>query len=362
MGLENVLADELKELGAEDVETGRRAVIFSGNKELIYRANYHTRTALRILKPILKWKLRNAGELYSVIRKINWPEYFNINKTIAVNSTVHGSLFQHSKFVSQKVKDGIVDCFRQYYNRRPDVELQNPDIRIDVYIAGQELILSLDSSGESLHKRGYRKFQAKAPLNEVLAAGMLKIAGWDGKSNFVDPMCGSGTLLIEAALMALNISPGNFRNSYAFMNWRDYDENLFRKISRSVVATKQFDYKIAGSDISSRVIQEARENIRSAGLSGTVNLLTASVQSVKPPDNGGLLVTNPPYGERLKETDILQLYKTIGDSLKHNFKGYNAWILSSNFEAMKNIGLRTSKRETLFNSQLECRYYKYSLY
>ncbi len=223
-GLENILAEELKELGAQDIEIGRRAVIFSGDKEVMYRANYYARTTLRILRPLLKWRLRNADELYNVVRKINWTEYFNVDKTIVVDTNVSSSLFNHSKFVSQKVKDAIVDCFRDKYNRRPDVNLEDPDIRIDVHITENELILSLDSSGESLHKRGYRKYQAIAPLNEVLAAGMLKLAGWDGSTNFIDPMCGSGTLLIEAAHIALGVPPGKYRNKYAFQNWNDYDK------------------------------------------------------------------------------------------------------------------------------------------
>ena len=361
-GLENVLAEELKALGAQDIEIGRRAVIFSGDKELMYRVNYHARTTLRILKPILKWKLRNAGELYNVIRKINWPEYFDVNKTIVVDSNVNSSLFNHSKFVSQKVKDAIVDCFRDKYNRRPDVNLEDPDIRIDVHIAEKELTLSLDSSGESLHKRGYRKHQVKAPLNEVLAAGMLMLAGWNGRTNFVDPMCGSGTLLIEAAFLALCIPPGKYRNKYAFQHWNDYDKALFDKICRQPVTKSNFSYEIVGTDISTSAIRDARENIVSAGLSDIVRLKVAPVQTVIPPSGGGLLVTNPPYGERLKKTDMEGFYKAIGDSLKHNFAGYDAWILSSNFAAMKHIGLRTSKRITLFNSQLECKYYKYSLY
>ena len=230
MGLEPVLAKELTQLGANDIQIGRRMVSFSGNKELMYRANFQLRTAIRILKPIKHFKAKSADDVYDEVKKIDWSQYLSLDKTFAVDSVVFSDEFRHSKFVAYKVKDAIVDQFRETQGKRPNISVANPDIRLNMHIAEYDCTLSLDSSGESLHRRGYRQESVEAPLNEVLAAGMILMTGWQGDTDFIDPMCGSGTLPIEAALIAHNMAPGLFRKEYAFEKWPDFDKDLFDDI------------------------------------------------------------------------------------------------------------------------------------
>jgi putative N6-adenine-specific DNA methylase len=361
-GLEDVLARELIELGAKDLQTGNRMVSFSGDKALLYKANYHCRTALRILQPILTFPAKNPDEIYETIKTIDWNRYIPNRKTFAVDAVVYSETFTHSKFITYRVKDAIVDWFTERELPRPSVRLNNPDIRLHIHISHTNCTIALDSSGESLHKRGYRIEETEAPLNEALAAGMILKTGWRGESAFVDPMCGSGTLLIEAVLIALNIAPGIFRPSYAFEKWDDFDADLFEQISSDDSLERSFSFKAYGSDVSPKAIQAAAKNVKNAGLSKYIELKVLPFQEMTEAPDKGILITNPPYGERLHPRDLVQLYATIGERLKHVFSGYDAWVISSNSEGFDNIGLKPEVRYKLFNGALECEYRKYSLF
>lgn len=360
-GLEGVLAEELKELGAYRIKPGRRMVEFSGDHRTIYKANYWLRTALRILIPIRSFKVTNEHQLYSGVKELNWEKYLSLQHTFVIDSVVYSRYFKHSQYVALKVKDAIVDQFRERKGRRPSVDTKDPHIRINVHINNDRCTISLDSSGESLHKRGYKVIQCKAPLNEVLAAGLIMLSGWDKKINFFDPMCGSGTFLIEAAMISGNIPPGRYRNKYSFMNWLDYDPELYREIQVRT-DSKQYEPKILGRDISFQAIAAARENIKKTGLMSSISLEVGSFETAKRPWNSGLIMMNPPYGERIRIAATGQLYKMIGDHLKREFYGYKAWLFSSNFEALKQIGLRPTVKEKLFNGPLECKFLRYEMY
>lgn len=362
-GLETVLSDELKALGAEDVQPGRRVVAFKGDKATMYRANFCCRTALRILKPIYKFYASNVDELYEEVKKFNWDKVMSVKRTFSIDSTVYSEDFRHSKFVTYRVKDAIVDYFNEKYGERPSIRISNPDLMLDVHISGNEVTLSLDSSGESLHKRGYRVGQTEAPINEVLAAGIIKLSGWDGKSNFYDPMCGSGTFLIEAALIAANINPGVYRNSFAFERWDDFDVELFESIYNDDSNECDFEYKIYGSDISPKAIGITRSNIKSARVGKYIEVDVKPIQEIEAcPAGGGILITNPPYGERISVENMEELYDTIGSKLKNVFKGYNAWVISENNELFSKIGLKPSLRYPILNGSLECELRQYVIF
>jgi len=361
-GLEDVLATELIALGANQVQIGRRMVSFEGDKALLYKANFHCRTALRILKPITSFQAKSADEVYETVKTIPWDQYLSEKKTFAIDAVVHSEIFTHSKFVAYRTKDAIVDFFTARGSARPSVRLNAPDLQIHIHISHQECTIALDSSGESLHKRGYRIEETEAPLNEVLAAGMILQTGWKGESNFIDPMCGSGTLLIEAAMIALNISPGIYRNQYAFEKWDDFDLELFESISRDDSGERDFDHKIYGSDISPRTIACATKNVKNAGLSHYIELEIKPFQQYQTAPGKGILITNPPYGERLKPNEIMNLYSMIGERLKHAFMEYEAWIFSSNQEGFDKIGLKPSKKIKMMNGALECELRKYELF
>ncbi|MDR1585170.1 MAG: THUMP domain-containing protein [Prevotellaceae bacterium] len=362
LGLEEVLASELLGLGANNIQIERRAVSFTGDKVLMYKANLHCRTASRILKPILTFEASNPDEVYKQVKQIDWNDYLSVDQTFMVHSTVHSDTFNHSKFVAYRVKDAIVDYFNEKSGKRPSVNLDYPDLILNIHISQRSCTLSLDSSGESLHKRGYRVAQTEAPLNEALAAGMLLMADWDGKSDFIDPMCGSGTLLIEAALIALNIPPGIFRSEFAFEKWTDFDRKLFDMLYNDDSQERPFNFKIYGSDISSRAVRIAEQNIKSAGLSQCIELKTVSIQQIETPSSQCLLVTNPPYGERIASDDIFELYASLGSMLKHKFAGSTAWIISSHEECLQRIGLKPSKKIKLLNGALDCRYNRYDIF
>ena len=337
-------------------------VSFIGDNEMMYRANICLRTALRILKPIKTFSAADTDEVYKIIKSIDWDEYIDKKQTFSIDSVVFSDQFRHSKFVTYRAKDAIADYFFDKYGERPSVRLTNADLSLNLHIAGLTCTLSLDSSGESLHKRGYRVEQTEAPLNEVLAAGMILKTGWNGEKNFVDPMCGSGTLLIEAALIATNTPPGIYRQGFAFEKWKDYDEELFDKIYNDDSNEKEFDRKIYGSDISPRAISIAEENIKSAGMSRYVTLSTKPFQQYTEPPKDAILVMNPPYGERISSKDILNLYEMIGTTLKHVFKGYEAWILSYKEECFDKIGLKPSEKIELMNGGLDCEFRKYEIF
>ncbi|MFA8433231.1 MAG: class I SAM-dependent RNA methyltransferase [Marinifilaceae bacterium] len=360
-GLEEVLAKELEALGAEEINILKRAVSFVGDQEMMYKANLHLRTAIRILKPIYKFSASDTDELYKGIQEIDWSQLIGVKDTIAIDSVVSSDDFKHSKFVTYRIKDAIVDQFFYKCGDRPSIRMVNPSLRINVHIDRNTCTVSLDSSGESLHKRGYRVGETPAPLNEVLAAGMILLSDWDKKSNFIDPMCGSGTLLVEAALIAYNIPPGLYRKEFGFQKWSDFNEDLWDDVYNEETEV-DFEGQIMGSDISDKALAIAEENIRNAGLRRKIKLKVCPFQQLVPPEEKGLVITNPPYGERLKPRDLEGLYRMIGERLKHHFVGYDAWILSYAEECFHNIGLRPSRKITLFNGALECKYQKYSMY
>ena len=362
MGLEPVLAKELTQMGAKDIEIGRRMVSFTGDKEMMYRANFQLHTAIRILKPIRHFKAKSADDVYEEIKKIDWTEYLGTEKTFTVDSVVFSEEFRHSKFVSYKVKDAIVDQFREKTGKRPNISVANPDIRLNMHIADDKCTLSLDSSGESLHRRGYRQESVEAPLNEVLAAGMILLSGWQGDTDFIDPMCGSGTLLIEAALIAKNMAPGLFRKEYAFEKWPDFDAELFDAIYNDESLERDFNHKIYGYDIDMKAVNTARMNVKAAGLSDVISVEQQDFKEFTQPQNKSIMITNPPYGERISTPDLLGTYKMIGERLKHQFKGNDAWVLSYREECFDQIGLKPSIKIPLYNGSLECEFRKYQMF
>jgi len=362
-GLEEILAGELTLLGAKEVKTIKRAVSFTGDKKLLYEANLWCRTALRILKPLYSFTVTNNDDLYKNIYDYAWDTIFTVDQTFAIDSIINDSAFTHSHFVSQKVKDAVADKFRSISGTRPTVNIENPDIRINIHIYKNQCDVSLDSSGESLHKRGYRYAAGLAPMSEVLAAGLVMLSSWDKHSNFVDPMCGSGTILIEAALIAQNIAPGSFKKSFSFMKWKDYDADLWQKI-KNLAVEKETPIKcsIIGSDYSYEEIKNAKKNVAQAKLQKNILLQIAAYDTFSPPEGGGVMIMNPPYGERLQEDDIIAFYKSIGDGLKKRYGGYDAWIISSDMNALKFIGLKPTRKIPVFNGPLECRFMKFSIY
>ena len=361
-GLEEVLAKELTELGASDIEIGNRMVAFTGDKAMLYKANFCLRTAIRILKPIKHFKAQTADEVYDNVKAITWEEYLDAEKSFAVDAVVFSNEFRHSKFVAYKVKDAIVDYFRDKTGERPSVRLNNPDVLLNIHIAEDRCTLSLDSSGESLHRRGYRQEAVEAPLNEVLAAGMILMTGWRGECDLIDPMCGSGTIPIEAALIARNIAPGVFRKEFAFEKWNDFDQELFDSIYNDESNEREFTHKIYGYDNNPKANEIAIRNVKAAGLSKDIELKIQAFQQFEQPTEKSIIVTNPPYGERISTDDLLGLYQMIGERLKHAFTGNDAWILSYRDECFDQIGLKPSVKIPLYNGALECQFRKYQLF
>ena len=367
MGLEPVLAKELVQLGANNVEAGRRMVSFTGDKEMMYRANFQLHTAIRILKPIKRFQALSADDVYEGVKAVDWTDYLGLDKTFAVDSVVFSEEFRHSKFVAYKVKDAIVDQFREKTGQRPNISISNPDIRLHIHIADvapgkSECTLCLDSSGESLHRRGYRQEAVEAPLNEVLAAGMILMTGWQGDTDFIDPMCGSGTLLIEAALIARNMAPGLFRKEFAFEKWPDFDADLFDEIYNDDSRERPFNHHIYGYDVDIKAVNTARINIKAAGLSNDITVAEQDFKDFQQPQEKSILVTNPPYGERISTPDLLGTYKMIGERLKHQFTGNDAWVLSYREECFDQIGLKPSIKIPLYNGSLECEFRKYQMF
>ena len=362
MGLEPVLAKELTQMGANNVQIGRRMVSFTGDKEMMYRANFQLHTAIRILKPIARFKAASADDVYEEIKKIDWSKYIEKGKTFSVDSVVYSEEFRNSRFVTYKVKDAIVDQFRENTGSRPNISVSNPDIRLNIHIAETACTLSLDSSGESLHRRGYRQESVEAPLNEVLAAGMILMTGWHGETDFIDPMCGSGTLVIEAALIAHNMSPGIFRKEFAFEKWPDFDADLFNKIYNDDSQEREFTHHIYGYDIDMKAVNTARLNVRAAGLTKDITVDCADFKDFVKPQEKSIIVVNPPYGERISTPNLLNTYKMIGERLKHAFMGNEAWVLSYRQECFEAIGLKPSIKIPVYNGSLECEFRKYSIF
>jgi len=362
-GLENVLAAELNALGASEVKVINRAVSFSGDTKLMYTANLWLRTALRILEPVSTFRVNSNDDLYNCISDYPWESIINVEQTLAVDAFISNSVFNNSQFVAQKVKDAVVDRFRKKFGKRPSVSIENPDLRINVHITQNNCNVSLDTSGESLHKRGYRKISGQAPLSEVLAAGLILLSGWDKKTTLVDPMCGSGTILTEAALIAENKAPGIFRNNFGFMNWKNFNTDLWKEIFTDAKRqSSKSNVKLFGYDISQRALEGAAQNAVGTGLQENIKLERTPFEKLVPPVRPGTLLFNPPYGERIQKDDIVAFYKTIGDIMKQRFSGFEAWLISSDMDALKHIGLKPSAKYKVFNGPLECRFVKFNLY
>ena len=361
-GLETVLATELIELGANNIQIGRRMVSFTGDKELLYRANFQLRTAIKILKPIKHFRATSADEVYTAVQEIDWTEYLSNDTTFAVDSVVFSTEFRHSKFVAYKVKDAIVDQMRECTGGRPNIRVTNPDLQLHIHIAEYDCTLSLDSSGESLHRRGYRQESVEAPLNEVLAAGIIMLTGWKGQCDRIDPMCGSGTIPIEAALIARGIAPGVYRKEYAFEKWPDFDQELFDSIYEDDSREHDFEHHIYGYDINHNAVGIATNNVKAAGLSKDITIQQQDFANFQQPAEQSVIITNPPYGERISAPDLLGLYKMIGERLKHQFVDNDAWILSYREECFDQIGLKPSLRTPLYNGSLECELRKYQIF
>lgn len=365
-GLEELLSQELQRLGAKNVEIHNRAVSFTGDKGFMYKANLCLRTALRILVPFKTFKIADEKSLYASMQSINWEDYMDVTDTIAIDTVLSTDLFTHSQYISQKAKDAIVDQFRARHGERPSVDLEKPTLRINLHIHNDTCTVALDSSGESLHKRGYRDKTNLAPINEVLAAGLVLLTGWDKRTNFIDPMCGSGTILIEAALIANNIPPGYYREDFGFERWNKFmpfEEELWNTIFDSAVnKITNHEQKILGGELSPNVAKKAKENIKYAKVDDIVSIKNVAMKDFEVPAGRGVVVINPPYGERMDKDNIEELYKMMGDTFKKNFSGYDCWILSSNMEAFKHVGLRPSRKIQLYNGQLECRFMKFEMY
>ena len=362
-GLEDVLAEELRELGAQDVYPANRAVLFTGNLELLYRVNYCSRCALSVLVSVDEFRIASKDDLYRKTMKINWSDIMDPDTRFSVVPVVNSKIFGHTGYPGLIVKDAIADHFRKRSGRRPSVDTADPDVMVNLHISNENADISIDSSVIPLFKRGYRKEQGMAPLNEVLAAGILKLSGWDCKSPLSDPMCGSGTIPVEAGLMACNIPPGKFRKFFGFSRWKNYDEELFRKVRlENDGKAGSVTVKITASDISGQVLKQAVDNINSAGLTDQVTASVMDFRDLKPSEPGGWLVFNPPYGQRLVPGEIDALYNMIGTSMKHNFPGYKAWIITSGKEHLKNIGLKPKTKFTLYNGSIECILAGYELY
>ena len=362
-GFENILCNELLKLGAQKITKGLRSVSFYGDTGFMYKSNLSLRTALKILKPIKEFKFNNLDAYYESIKSIEWEKYMDIDSSFSINSVVfHSKIFNNSKFTSLKAKDAIADRFRSLFGRRPNVNTLNPDIKIEIHVNKSFCTISLDSSGESLHKRGYKKYNSTAPINEVLAAGIILMSGWDGKSDFFDVMCGTGTILIEAAMIAKNIAPNLNRPSFAFEKWKDWNETLYETIEDSV-KSKEIDYKfkIIGFDISNSMVKKAKKNIEISEIEIIEIYKKDFFDSKKYSDVESVLFINPPYNKRIP-IDINLFYKKIGDTLKNNYDKTSAWIITANMEAIKSIGLKSSTSIKLFNAQLESRLLNYNIY
>ena len=363
-GCEETLCTELEALGATETRLLTRAVEFEGDITLLYKANLCCRTALRILRPMYAFEAADEEMLYQEIRNIDWSQHLRLEQTFAINTTLNQSNLNHSLYVSLKAKDAIADQFRDRYDQRPDVDTENPDLRIHLHIYDNHCTLSFDSSGESLHKRGYRDYTNQAPINEALAAALVLQSGWDKKSPLADFMCGSGTILIEAAFIALNIAPNKFRKKFGFESWNDFDKNIWEQVRKETISAEVTDEQLQlyGSDVSGTVLDKARQNIREAGLEPFIRLKKCTFEKFPVPAPHGMLITNPPYGLRIEPRDIMEMYQEMGNKMKRDFSGWTCWIFTGNLEVAKFIGLKPARKIKLFNGPIECRFLKFEIY
>ena len=362
-GFESVLARELLSLGAKNVSELNRMVAFEGDLGFLYKANLSLGCALRILMPIATFRVLNQSQLYDAILSIPWTQYFAVDKTFAIDTVLFSDHFSNSMFVSQKAKDAIVDHFRTATRKRPDVNTAEPQVRINLHLSGDNMTVSLDSSGTSLHLRGYKTVTNIAPINEVLAAGILHLSGWTGQRNFFDPMCGSGTLAIEAAMIACRIPHAIHRKEFSFMHWDSFDQSLYETVRQSALnKVREFHFSIYAQDKAPSAVRKTEENFENAGLSEYAKVSRADFfKTLSPTESPLHIVFNPPYGERLA-IDEIAFYNEIGNTLKHQYAGSEAWIISSNLEALKHVGLKPTKKIKLYNGKLEARLQGYSLY
>lgn len=362
-GLEDILAGELKTIGAKNIQILKRAVGFDGDDETMYKANYCCRTAIKILKPIANFPAHSEEELYNNVKDINWSDYLDIDMTLAIDGTLSSSNLTHSHYIALKAKDAIADHFFDKHKKRPSVDTENPSVRLNVHIWNNQCNLSLDSSGESLHKRGYRQSTGIAPINEALAAGLIFLSKWDKKTPLLDPFCGSGTIPMEAAMIAMNIPSGYYRKKFGFETWKDFNAELWNKVKEEADAEiNEEEPSVFGSDILAKAVQNSKQNLQYAKLHKDVVILHSSFERLKPPFGKGIIICNPPYGERMEKEDIIGFYKMIGDTLKQNYAGYEAWIIASDLYALKFVGLRPSAKIDVFNGKLPCKFVKFELY
>jgi putative N6-adenine-specific DNA methylase len=362
-GLEQALANEISNLGGEDIEIGKRAVLFTGDKKTLYRINYESRLCLTVLVPVFNFEAKTTDDIYAGTKRINWDDFLSVQTTFSIQTTVNSEIFNHSRYVALKVKDAIVDQIREKYNDRPSVDTENPDLKINVHVNDTEITISLDSSGEPLYKRGYRKKAGEAHLNEVLAAGLIVLSEWNTKTPLLDPMCGSGTILAEAAMLATNMPAGKFRKEFGFQKWKDYDEKVFNNVKKEAdLKITNTDVPLTGFDISPQNVEIARINTAFLKNNCQISIVKADMLRIPAPYSDGWIIVNPPYGERLKSQSVSDLYAEMGTTLKHRYAGFSAWIISSNLEALKNIGLKTSRKITIYNGPLECKFQRYDLY
>ncbi|MBQ5957742.1 MAG: RNA methyltransferase [Bacteroidales bacterium] len=362
-GLEDVLAAEIRNLGAKNVKVMHRAVICEGNKEMMYRLNYNVRTGLKVLKPFKTFFAKNPDELYKKVQEIQWWELLRTDQTFCVDAVTSGRFFTHSQYAALKTKDAIVDQFRDVMGPRPSINTLNPDLRINLHIREDKVQILFDSSNESLHHRGYRKQVDKAPMNEVLAAGLIQLSGWKADCNFLDCMCGSGTLPIEAAMYAMKIPAGYYRKQWGFMKWDDWDPELWKRIKDEADSQiVEFEHEIWASDRSPKAVAIAEGNINNAHLQHDIHLMKKNMEDLTPPEEGGIVIINPPYGDRLEEDDIDQVYENIGNTLKHNFQGYQCWLITDDAVALKHVGLKPSAKIPVWNGPLECRFVRFDIF
>ncbi|PWL27742.1 MAG: RNA methyltransferase [Fluviicola sp. XM-24bin1] len=361
-GCEEVLKEELAELGFPDAKKLNRAVQISGTWRDVYYLNVHLRCALSVLVQVKKFNIRNEDDLYTQAMKIDWTQYFDVRKTFAVKGAVFSDFFKHSQYPFLLVKDAIVDTFRKKLKDRPDVNVKKPQVMFDVYINNREVTISLNTSGAPLFQRGYRDETGAAPMNEVAAAGLIRMSGWDKKSAFIDPFCGSGTFLIEAALMAAGLPATLERHHYAFKNFANFDAEIWDEIQNAIPKRiTELPCLIVGSDKNAEMVMKARRNLRRLPIGRFVKVNADSFQETKRPAESGVMISNPPYGERMGD-EIEELYEELGDWMKTEMQGFNCWIVSSNMEAFKFVGLRPDKKVKVFNGSLECSFRKYSIY
>ncbi|RZJ36708.1 MAG: class I SAM-dependent RNA methyltransferase [Flavobacterium sp.] len=362
-GFEEILAAELRALGAQDVSMGVRMVQFKGDKGFMYKANIALRSALKILMPIHQFRATHEDHLYRGISAVDWSNYMDASDTFVIDATVHSDYFRHSQFAALKAKDAIVDQFRTRTGQRPSIEKDHPDLRINLHIDREQCSVALDTSGAPLNHRGYRSATNIAPINEVLAAGMLLLSGWDGQGDFLDPMCGSGTILAEAAMIACNIPANINRKEFAFEKWKDWDNALFDTIMESLLKkVREFHYTISGYDKAPSAVAKAKDNIANANLSEYITIHERNFFDTKKETRGPLhMVFNPPYGERL-DIDLERFYRELGDTLKQGYPNTNAWFITGNLEALKYVGLKPSRKIKLFNGSIETRFVKFEMY